>query len=80
MPLSLHTNQPSGVDTHYTNSRVTDPEILERRYPVLLRQFALRKRSGGDGRHRGGDGVTREIEPLRPLAMSIISERRTLQP
>eukprot|EP00804_Cyclotella_cryptica_P028064 CCRYP_017277-RB/>CCRYP_017277-RB protein AED:0.02 eAED:0.02 QI:1864/1/1/1/1/1/3/86/802 len=70
----------SGVHTHCTNTRITDPEILERRYPVLLRQFGLRKGSGGNGKHRGGDGVVREIEPLRPLTMSILSERRTLQP
>lgn len=70
----------SGVHTHCTNTRITDPEILERRYPVLLRQFGLRKGSGGDGKHRGGDGVVREIEPLRPLTMSILSERRTLHP
>eukprot|EP00978_Attheya_sp_CCMP212_P003417 scaffold7033_cov40-Attheya_sp.AAC.1 len=70
----------SGVHTHCTNTRITDPEILERRYPVLLRQFALRSNSGGSGNHRGGDGVVREIEPLRPLVMSILSERRTLHP
>ena len=70
----------SGVHTHCTNTRITDPEILERRYPVLLRQFALRKNSGGRGQHRGGDGVIRELEPLRPLVMSILSERRTLHP
>lgn len=70
----------SGVHTHCTNTRITDPEILERRYPVLLREFSLRKGSGGDGRHRGGDGVVRELEPLRPLVMSILSERRTLRP
>jgi 5-oxoprolinase (ATP-hydrolysing) len=70
----------SGVHTHCTNTRITDPEILERRYPVLLRQFGLRQGSGGDGEHRGGDGVIREIEPLRPLTMSILSERRTLRP
>ena len=63
-----------------TNTRITDPEILERRYPVLLRRFGLRKGSGGNGKHKGGDGVIREIEPLRPLVMSILSERRTLQP
>ncbi|KAL7518334.1 hypothetical protein ACHAWX_003175 [Stephanocyclus meneghinianus] len=70
----------SGVHTHCTNTRITDPEILERRYPVLLRQFGLRKGSGGNGQHPGGDGVVREIEPLRPLTMSILSERRTLHP
>jgi 5-oxoprolinase (ATP-hydrolysing) len=70
----------SGVHTHCTNTRITDPEILERRYPVLLREFSLRKGSGGLGRHKGGDGVVRELEPLRPLVMSILSERRTLHP
>ncbi|KAL9190728.1 hypothetical protein ACHAXT_000434 [Thalassiosira profunda] len=70
----------SGVHTHCTNTRITDPEILERRYPVLLRRFGLRKGSGGAGLHPGGDGVQREIEPLRPLVMSILSERRCLRP
>jgi len=70
----------SGVHTHMTNTRITDPEILERRYPVLLNQFSLRKGSGGDGANRGGDGVIREVEPLRKLTMSILSERRVLQP
>jgi 5-oxoprolinase (ATP-hydrolysing) len=70
----------SGIHTHCTNTRITDPEILERRYPVLLREFSLRKGSGGKGKHKGGDGVIRELEPLRPLTMSILSERRTLQP
>ncbi|KAL3793795.1 hypothetical protein ACHAW5_009582 [Stephanodiscus triporus] len=70
----------SGVHTHCTNTRITDPEILERRYPVLLRRFGLRAGSGGAGMHKGGNGVIREIEPLRPLVMSILSERRTLCP
>jgi len=70
----------NGVHTHCTNTRITDPEILERRYPVILRQFGLRKGSGGIGAHPGGEGVIREIEPLRPLTMSILSERRTLHP
>lgn len=70
----------SGVHTHCTNTRITDPEILERRYPVLLKQFALRRGSGGVGQFKGGDGVIREIEPLRPLVMSMLSERRTLHP
>jgi len=70
----------SGVHTHCTNTRITDPEILERRYPVLLREFSIRQGSGGDGKHKGGSGVVREIEPLRKLTMSILSERRTNQP
>lgn len=70
----------SGVHTHCTNTRITDPEILERRYPVLLREFSLREGSGGVGEYPGGCGVIREIEPLRPLVMSILSERRTLKP
>lgn len=68
------------MHTHCTNTRITDPEILERRYPVLLREFSIRQGSGGRGLHRGGDGVIREIEPMRPLVMSILSERRTLHP
>jgi 5-oxoprolinase (ATP-hydrolysing) len=70
----------SGVHTHMTNTRITDPEVLERRYPVRLWRFALRRGSGGAGRFHGGDGVVREIEALRPLACSILSERRVLQP
>jgi len=73
-------NGKSGIHTHCTNTRITDPEILERRYPVLLRQFSLRDGSGGNGLFRGGDGVVREIEALRPLTVSILSERRVLHP
>ncbi len=51
----------SGVHTHMTNTRITDPEILERRYPVVLHCFSLRPGSGGPGRWRGGDGVVREV-------------------
>jgi 5-oxoprolinase (ATP-hydrolysing) len=70
----------SGVHTHMTNTRITDPEILERRYPLLLREFSIRKGSGGDGRHRGGDGLVREVEFLEPLNMAILSERRVFAP
>jgi len=70
----------SGVHTHCTNTRITDPEILERRYPIVLRRFGLRPNSGGDGEFRGGDGVVRELEPLTKMTMSILSERRVLQP
>jgi 5-oxoprolinase (ATP-hydrolysing) len=59
-----------------TNTRLTDPEVLEHRYPVRLREFRIRRESGGAGRHRGGDGVLRRIEFLRPVEISILSQRR----
>ncbi len=64
------------VHTHMTNTRLTDPEVLEQRYPVRLRQFSIRKGSGGAGRFRGGDGIVRELEFLKPLHVSILSQRR----
>jgi 5-oxoprolinase (ATP-hydrolysing) len=70
----------SGVHTHMTNTRITDPEVLEARFPVRLVRFSLRPGSGGAGRHRGGDGVIREIELLQPMRVSILSERRTRRP
>lgn len=70
----------SGVHVHMTNTRITDPEILEKRYPAVLRQFSLREGSGGKGLHRGGDGVVREIEFLSPMQCSILSERRVHRP
>lgn len=70
----------SGVHTHMTNTRITDAEILERRYPILLREFSIRKGSGGDGRFRGGDGLVREVEFLEPLNVAILSERRVYEP
>ena len=54
-------NGRSGVHTHMTNTRITDPEILERRYPVVLHSFTLRPNSGGTGRWCGGNGVKREV-------------------
>ncbi len=70
----------AGVHTHMTNTRITDPEILERRYPVLLREFSIRKQSGGRGRFHGGDGLVREVEFLAPLQVAILSERRVFAP
>jgi len=73
-------NGTSGVQCHMTNTRMTDPEIFEQRYPVLLHRFGLRKGSGGAGKHKGGDGVIREIEFRKPVTVSILSERRVHAP
>ncbi|KAI6089837.1 Hydantoinase B/oxoprolinase-domain-containing protein [Hypoxylon rubiginosum] len=70
----------SGVHVHMTNTRITDSEVFERRYPVLLREFSIREGSGGRGQHRGGDGVVRDIEFRVPLQVSILSERRVYRP
>jgi len=73
-------NGQAGVHTHMTNTRITDPEVFEKRYPCVLRQFALRVGSGGEGRRRGGDGTVREIEFRVPVQCSILSERRSRGP
>ncbi|KAI1327341.1 hydantoinase B/oxoprolinase [Xylariaceae sp. FL0255] len=70
----------SGVHTHMTNTRITDSEVFERRYPVILREFSIRPGSGGQGQHRGGDGVIRDIEFRIPVQVSILSERRVYHP
>ncbi len=70
----------SGVHVHMTNTRITDPEVLETRYPVRLRRFALRHGSGGAGRWRGGDGLVRELEFTEPVTVSLLTERRTRAP
>ncbi|MFQ5698680.1 MAG: hydantoinase B/oxoprolinase family protein [Myxococcota bacterium] len=70
----------SGVHTHMTNTRITDPEVLEARFPVRLLRFALRSGSGGAGRWRGGEGLIREIEFEAPVRVSILSERRARSP
>ncbi|XP_058180943.1 5-oxoprolinase 1 [Rhododendron vialii] len=70
----------SGVQCHMTNTRMTDPEIFEQRYPVILHKFGLREGSGGGGLHRGGEGLVREIEFRRPVVVSILSERRVHAP
>jgi len=70
----------SGTHVHMSNTSITDAEILERRYPVRVREFALRRGSGGPGRWRGGDGLVREIEFLAPLTVSLLTQRRVLSP
>jgi 5-oxoprolinase (ATP-hydrolysing) len=70
----------SAVQTHMTNSRLTDPEVLETRYPVLVERFAIRRGSGGSGRHKGGDGVERRIRFRERMRANILSNRREVAP
>jgi 5-oxoprolinase (ATP-hydrolysing) len=70
----------SAVQTHMTNSRLTDPEILETRFPVLLERFAIRRGSGGEGANSGGDGVERHIRFREPMRANILSNRRNVPP
>jgi len=70
----------SAVHTHMTNSRLTDPEVLEQRYPVRVRRFAIRRGSGGRGRHHGGDGIVRDIEFREPMQAAILANRRRVPP
>jgi N-methylhydantoinase B len=70
------TDGMSGVHTHMTNSLNTPAEALEYAYPLRVREYRLRKGSGGAGKHRGGDGVVREIETLVPSRMSLLCDRR----
>ncbi len=66
----------SAFHVHMTNTRITDPEVLEHRYPVRLERFAIRQNSGGVGQHRGGNGLTRHIRFLEPVEVSILSQQR----
>ena len=68
------------VHTHMTNSRLTDPEVLERRFPVLVERFEIRRGSGGRGRRRGGDGVRRRLRFLEPMTVSVLANRRVVPP
>lgn len=70
----------SGVHVHMTNTAITDPEVLEQRFPVRCREFSLRKQSGGCGQHRGGDGLVREVLFLEPVTASLLCQNRTRGP
>jgi len=73
-------NGAAAVHTHMTNSRLTDPEILELRYPVFVESFAIRRGSGGHGRWRGGDGVVRKIRFREPMTVAILANSRRIAP
>lgn len=68
------------VQTHMTNSRLTDPEVLESRFPVILETFAIRRGSGGRGKWRGGDGIIRAVRFREPMTAAILSNRRRVPP
>jgi 5-oxoprolinase (ATP-hydrolysing) len=70
----------SAVHTHMTNTRITDPEILELRFPVRVERFAIRQNSGGGGASQGGNGVIRKIRFLEPMTATIVASRRTMGP
>ncbi len=73
-------NGADAVQTHMTNSRLTDPEVLEWRFPVLVEQFSIRENSGGNGRYSGGNGVIRRIKFLEAMTAGILSGRRKFAP
>ncbi len=75
-----HADGADAVHTHMTNTRLTDPEVLETRFPVILREFSIRALSGGVGEHRGGNGMIREVEFLKPLTVSLLTNRRSQGP
>jgi len=68
----------SAVHSHMTNTRITDPEILEYRYPIRVEQFSIRRNSGGDGKFHGGDGVIRKLTFLKEMELSMITQHRTV--
>ncbi len=70
----------SAVHSHMTNTRITDPEVLEHRFPVRLERFAVRRGSGGDGAFRGGDGTVRELTFLAPVSLSVVTQHRVEAP
>jgi len=77
------TAQSPGADavhTHMTNTRLTDVEVVEHRYPCRIREFRIRRGSGGSGRHPGGNGIVRTFEFLEPLDVSLLTQRRTTAP
>ena len=70
----------SAVQTHMTNTRSTDPEILESRFPVRLEEFSIRKKSGGKGKFNGGDGATRKLRFLEPMMVTTLCSHRRVPP
>ena len=70
----------SAIQTHMTNTRSTDPEVLETRFPVRLEEFSIRRNSGGKGKFNGGDGVTRKLRFLEPMTVTTLCSHRRVKP
>jgi 5-oxoprolinase (ATP-hydrolysing) len=70
----------SAVHSHMTNTRMTDPEVLESRFPVRVEEFSIRSGSGGNGEHRGGDGIVRKLRFLEPMTVTVLSSHRQVAP
>lgn len=70
----------SAIHSHMTNTRMTDPEVLETRFPVRVDEFAIRKGSGGTGRYKGGDGIVRRLRFLEPMTVTVLSSHRIVPP
>ncbi|MEE4246572.1 MAG: hydantoinase B/oxoprolinase family protein, partial [Kangiellaceae bacterium] len=73
-------NGCDAVQTHMTNSRLTDPEIIEQNFPVIIEQFAIRENSGGLGQYNGGNGLIRRFRFLQPMTVSLLTNNRKNQP
>jgi 5-oxoprolinase (ATP-hydrolysing) len=73
-------NGRSAVHQHMTNTRITDPEQFERTYPVRLLEFGIRRNSGGEGLFAGGHGITRKVQFLKPLKVTLLAQHRKLAP
>ena len=73
-------NGASAVHAHMTNTRMTDPEVLETRFPVRLDAFSIRRGSGGKGRYTGGDGIIRKLRFLEPMTATVLSSHRITAP
>ncbi|MEM6905481.1 MAG: hydantoinase B/oxoprolinase family protein, partial [Pseudomonadota bacterium] len=73
-------NGCSAIQTHMTNTRATDPEVLEHRFPVRLEEVSIRRGSGGAGRHRGGDGIVRRLRFLDEMTVTTLCSHRRVPP
>jgi 5-oxoprolinase (ATP-hydrolysing) len=77
MGASEGSDGASAIQVHMTNTRLTDPEVLEARFPVRVEEMSIRRGSGGAGRWRGGDGIVRRLRFLEPMTVTLLSSHRS---